>query len=424
MNRILTCAGLAVVGAMAVHAQTIGEPSPSKLWSVSAKLRGFYDDNYTTGPSHEVPGRPKKDHSWGVSFSPSAALNLFREQTTLQLRYTYDLRWYEAREENETDHTHVADVALLHDFSERYRVELKDRFAYASEPEIIEPGAKATFYRGNNSAYRNYGSVAFYVDWSEKFGSRIGYENRFYDYEDEGPGSRSALLDRMEHLINLDLRYHWQPVTTVLVGYQFGYTDQLSHDLLANPAYMLPGIRIPEASYRDMRSHYGFVGVDHQFTPTLLGQARVGFQYADYFHADKNYWAPYADASLSYEYTTGSRAIVGIQHSIGATDLAMLRRRGGATVGSESTAIYAAISHRLLPRVRVFVRGSWQLSQYVGGPFDDKVDNYWTTDVNITYTVNEYVAVEAGYLYDRLDSDLNGRGYTRNRGYIGIKATY
>ena len=118
MKTLVTCAGLAVVGALAANAQTIGEPSMSKLWSVSAKLRGFYDDNYNTAKSDPAPGYPHKQHSWGVSFAPSVAVNWIRDLTSLHLRYNYDMRWYENRPEEEVDHTHVADVTLFHDFSE------------------------------------------------------------------------------------------------------------------------------------------------------------------------------------------------------------------------------------------------------------------------------------------------------------------
>ena len=418
MKTLVTCAGLAVVGALTANAQTIGEPSMSKLWSVSAKLRGFYDDNYNTAKSDPAPGYPHKQHSWGVSFAPSVAVNWIRDLTSLHLRYNYDMRWYENRPEEEVDHTHVADVTLFHDFSERYRLEVKDRFAYASEPDILEPGPKASFYRTEGSNYRNYGAVNFYADLTETIGTRVGYENRFYDYEQDGPGSRSALLDRVEHRVGGDLRWHMQPTTTALVGYEFGYTDQTSDD----PLSRMPGA--PTGDFRDQRSHYVFLGADHQFTPVLSTQARLGVQYADYFRADEDYVAPYADVAVTYEYSEGSRLIVGVNHGIGQTDLAMLTGGNGATVAAESTMCYAAVSHRITPRIRGFVRGAWQASQYQNGPFDDQWDHYWTADVNVTYTVNEYVAVEAGYLFDRLDSDFGARGYSRNRGYLGIKATY
>ena len=54
MNKITTTAGLVVLGAAsfqtAVQAQMTA-PGENKPWSISAVLRGFYDDNYTTSSS-------------------------------------------------------------------------------------------------------------------------------------------------------------------------------------------------------------------------------------------------------------------------------------------------------------------------------------------------------------------------------------
>ena len=140
MKKLITCASLAAVGAMTVDAQPIGDPSKSKLWSVSAKLRGFYDDNYNTGPDQSSAGlRPAKADSWGISFAPSVGFNVIKEMTTFNAQVDYQLRWFEARTDNQIDHMVLANLELFHDFSENYRLELKDRFAYSDEPTVLEP---------------------------------------------------------------------------------------------------------------------------------------------------------------------------------------------------------------------------------------------------------------------------------------------
>ena len=44
--------------------------------------------------------------------------------------------------------------------------------------------------------------------------------------------------------------------------------------------------------------------------------------------------------------------------------------------------------------------------------------------MNLTYEINRFLAAEAGYNYDRLDSDLSFRSFTRNRVYVGLRASY
>ncbi|MGB9601179.1 MAG: hypothetical protein ACPMAG_00135, partial [Limisphaerales bacterium] len=77
MKRIITisvCVSALVVINSRVNAQPADKP-----WSVSATVRGFYDDNYLT--RHSKP-MGKRD-SWGFEISPEAKVSIQREMTTL-----------------------------------------------------------------------------------------------------------------------------------------------------------------------------------------------------------------------------------------------------------------------------------------------------------------------------------------------------
>jgi hypothetical protein len=56
--------------------------------------------------------------------------------------------------------------------------------------------------------------------------------------------------------------------------------------------------------------------------------------------------------------------------------------------------------------------------------FKDKSENFFLVGLNLTYEINRFLAAEAGYNYDRLDSDLGFRSFTRNRVYVGLRASY
>lgn len=427
MKKLITCASLAAVGTTALHAQPIGEPSTSKPWSVAAKLRGFYDSNYNTGLDNPVPGgRPGKAESWGIDVRPAVGLNLAQDTTTVNLRVEYGLRWYEDRTENEIDQTVLADLFMGHDLNETTRVEVKDQFVYSSEPDVLQPGAMQSFYRTDGSNIRNYAGANFLKDFSEIWGMAVGYNGTVYDYEQTGNGSRSALLDRWEHKFRLDARRHFQPTTTGLLGYEFGFTDMTSNDKLSTPAVVgLPPAQIPNADFRNFRSHYGFLGVDHMVSAKLAVQARAGIQYADFYNADDDFWGPYAQVATSYWYQENSRIMLGVLTGIYPTDVAMAPGTvNSITLGTQSTMVYAAVSHAITSKLTAYVRGAWQGSEFKGGPFDGQNDNYWSADVNLSYALNPHVTLEAGYLFDDLESDLPQRGYDRHRGYAGIKATY
>ena len=81
-KRVITLgvAALGVAGAQAAD---------GKLWEVSASLKGFYDDNYTTSPDDLA------EESWGIEVSPGLSLS-YGQGTDLEINagYAYGLRWY------------------------------------------------------------------------------------------------------------------------------------------------------------------------------------------------------------------------------------------------------------------------------------------------------------------------------------------
>ena len=132
MNRIIASAGIMAVGAAGVHAANYGDLTPeqkSKPWSVSASLRAFYDDNYATANSHipevdpitQLPtGRtiPVRS-SFGFEFKPGASVYyLPTEQTYLGAAFVYSLKWFEARPNNNFDHSVELTLKADHRFSE------------------------------------------------------------------------------------------------------------------------------------------------------------------------------------------------------------------------------------------------------------------------------------------------------------------
>lgn len=422
MKRLITCASLVAFGVSTVDAQPVGEPSLSKLWSVSAKLRGFYDDNYNTAPDSAPPGSNyAKADSWGFSVAPSVGLNLIGDQTTLNLRYDFDLRWYEAREDDQVDMYHSASLNFDHRFNERYRVEVYDQFAYANEPSVLETnGQQTTFFRSQDDNLRNYGGIGFYGGFTENWGYRLGFENTLYDYSEDGPGSRSALLDRMENKPTIDFRRIINPTTVALVGYSFQDVDYNGDEyLLAVPVG-------PKSDFRNSRNHFAFLGVDYSITARWDVKARAGAQIADYYNAGEDETAPFADVLLSYLYAEGSRVQLGVKTGMIATDVAVAQDLSGVTLGAQAVTTFLGVNHRITSRLNGQVRGMWQLMSYFGdnSSYDDEQDNYFTVDAGLTYTLNSYVALEGGYLWDRLDSDLPYRAFSRNRGYLGVRATY
>lgn len=425
MNKLTTTAGLVVLSAASLQgqlfAQNAGVPGANKPWSVSATLRGFYDDNYNTAPD------VIKRDSFGFEVSPSAGLNIIREQTSIGLSYVYSMRWYEDRSNNSADHMHQANGKISHAFTERFKADLSDSFVIAQEPTLLDPTAVVSVpLRTDGSNMRNTVQASFSAGITENLDAVLGYNNNWYDYEQDGFGSRSALLDRVEHLGSINLRQVLLPKTVGVLGYQFGLTDYNSPDAIG----VLNG-RLVSADIRDNTSHYVYLGVDQGITSTLNASVRGGIQYTEYDNAfpgsDDDTLNPYVDANATWTYMEGSYAQLGVRHTRSATDVAFLPGSTTPTLDAEATTVYGSLNHRIASRLVGSLLSQYQHSTFEGGRANDSSDDFFLVGLNFSYEINKFLAAEAGYNYDMLESDLDAvfpRSYDRNRVYVGIRATY
>src|SRR5438105_1394247 len=94
MKKIIASVGLFAVGASGVHAASVAALTAegSKPWSVSATLRGFYDDNVAT-----TPNSTPRTKAFGFEVSPSLFYNYSVETTTAQLSYLYSFRYFDKK---------------------------------------------------------------------------------------------------------------------------------------------------------------------------------------------------------------------------------------------------------------------------------------------------------------------------------------
>lgn len=416
-KHILSAASLMAVGLMA--AQTAR--ADDKIWNVSATLRGFYDDNYATSPSSPSgPVAVGPRSSFGFELSPSAGLNLQREQTTLTANYIYSMRYFDDRVTDSADHSHQLNAKLNHNFSPRYRIDVTESFAVAQEPQLLDPTTLTRPLRSDGNNIRNIAGLTFGADVTPLLTLELGYQNGYYDYQQTGLDSLSARLDRMENQFSLNSRWNIQPTTVGIFGYQYSQTDMTSNDQVFSPVAAAVPVN---ADTRDSRSHYLYVGADHSFTPQFNGSLRIGGQYTEFPNhvagtAD-NTISPYVDVNGSYSYGNGSFVQLGVKHNRSSTDIS-------TALDQEATSIYGSLNHKITSKLTANVVAQYQLSEFYQGPQGGANDNYFSTGLNLSYEINQYFSAETGYNYDRLDSNVSSgnRSYTRNRVYIGFRATY
>ncbi len=441
MKKFFVSVGLAAASAAGVQMAQAGVDS--KEWSVSASLRGFYDDNYSTAPNRKG--------SYGLEFSPEVSVSVPLRQTEIGLRYTYGLYYYQQRDEigdNAFDQSHQLDFWLDHAFNERWRGKISDTFAVGQEPELLNTGgaanASALPYRVNGDNFANTATFVLDTDWTRQFSTELSYQNNFYDYQDSGHGtndfnppfaanltarnaSLAGLLNRVDQSGSLDFEWNIAAQTKAYVGYQFEQVNYIADEPVAYSTLFPSNGGFYYSKNRDNRSHYVYVGIQHNLLANLSVSARAGGTYTEYYNDSLSSpsTTPYAEVSLTYTYLPGSYAQIGFSHQRNATDVITPNPADGRiTQDQESSLLYASINHHITPKLLATLIGSWQYSTFNEGLYANNKDKTYSVGVNFNYAFTRHFSAEAGYNYDKLDSEISGRGYERNRVYIGVAAAY
>jgi hypothetical protein len=468
MKKILVSVGLAAAGAASIQsvlADGLDLISPNS-WSVSGNLRGFYDDNYNVAPG--------KKGSFGAEVSPSVSYNLPLRQTDFGIRYTYALMYYQDREDlslNPFDQTHQVDLWYDHAINEKWHLNASDTFASGQEPELIGQGQNAGIdYRVNGNNIGNHFKMGVDTQWTPLFGTSLHYQNDFYHFSNTGAGVTNAftgttiatpytrpastpgkngqynlfndgngaslggLLNRVDQNVGLDFIWTLNPTTKLLAGYSFDLDTYIAHEPIAIYNYNVPAhptenqSLVYQSDSRDTMIHQLYVGAQYNITGNLSLMGNLGVEYVDSYNDpmndNNNSFDPTANVSLTYTYTTGSYAQLGVQQSENSTYVTALSSSGDITLYQYTTTVYADINQKIFERLMATVIGRYEYSTYQGGLYGNDEDNYYSLGVNLSYQINRHFSAEVGYNYDDLQSEVPGNGYNRNRVYIGLGANY
>jgi hypothetical protein len=439
MKKIVASVSLVAIGASSLQADLLpGLTTESgKPWTLSATLRGFYDDNINTYPSDQSLPLGYDRGSYGVEVSPDVEFNFLMEQTTLSFGYIYSYKYYQNRLLNSTGNdanTSDFHAALTHAFSERYSLSLRDSFVIGQEPDFLRAGnTYTTFQRYTGNNMRNLGVVDFTAQLTPDFGLDLGYANTFVAYSSDEWGvtsdtppifnpSNAGLLNSLDNVIHLDGRYQLQPQTIGLVGFQFMQMDYTGNQ----PIGFYNDFRPVMSDARNVRSYYGYLGVDQNFRPDLTGSIRAGARYSDYYNdpANQNQANPYAMASLKYTYLPESYVVIGGSYDYSPSSVGpSVNQAGQINVSAQAGTVFASVVHRIIPKLYGSIQGQYQNSAYIGGSIDGQDANFYLVGLNLRYQFTPNFSAEAGYNYDNLQSNVIG-SYDRNRVYIGITGSY
>jgi Putative beta-barrel porin 2 len=417
MKRIVASVGMAAIGAALIqnsNAQAVGGDG-TKSWTVSAALRGFYDDNANTTERDEID-------TFGIQISPTISFTLPLDQTTVSLLYNFDYKWYDespnAGDDQDTQ-THTIAASLLHAFNERTTMNLRDTFIIGSELDVVGQPSDVRGQQLSGDNIRNEGVARVTHQFTPLFGIEAGYANALFDYDDDIAYGR--FVDRIEQRINLDTRWTLANNSVLLVGYAFE-AGCYTADMIISPI----NAPVVTSGDRDYVSHYGYAGLEHTFSPDLTGSLKAGARFTDYYQSaeDESTVRPYLDGSLRYTYAQDCDVKVGLSYDQSATDAFSIDSTGSFTTDTDTAVIYAQLSHAITPDLTGNLLGQFQSSTYNGGTLDGDTDQLYILSAGLEYRFNRHVSTTLSYHFDHSESDQVGRSYDRNRVFLGAVFTY
>lgn len=396
----LTIMGIALILPVAVLAF-----EGPRNYQIHNRLRLEYDDNIYESGRDETS-------SFKVIEEIEFLVNLNLENTFASIRYKPSFVWWENRSEDSTDFHHDVDLIFNQRFTPRVSLDVKNTFRYAQQPNVIESGAVV---RERSDFLYNalVGTVLYRVSPVGRLEVSGRYNLLRYDE------SRVADVEDYDmYVAGLTYRHTLVPETALKADVRFETIDYDQIDR-GSDAYQI-----------------GF-GVEHMFSPNLLGNLRAGYMAKDYndetVSSDS---APYFDGNLTFVPSPDTRVTLGMGYSMLESDIFPYANQ-------ERFRVFGGVAHDVTPRLSVNLIGSFARSNYDAADIvpsgiierfevpeelladflaqvDDGKEEFIQLSARVTYRVNRSNWLEAGWQFTDLSSDLR-ENLDRNRINIGWK---
>lgn len=363
-----------------------------KPYSVSVGIRQGYDDNIYTSSTDEKA-------SFTTGIQPSFLINYPLDQTLLSGRYTFDSLYYWDRPGSGWDLSHELVGRINHSVSERLNLDVRERFRYAQNPEIMD---SASTLQRNGNYINNTASLQGSFQWTPKFGTVTTYTNDYYNYEDE---TTKLTNNNMSQTVNQDLRFLIDPTVTIVTG---GIFQDVSY----------------EYADRNYNVYTGNVGADWTVSPQVTVTGRIGGQYFDPGDGGSGSASPYGTLGATWALGARSSIDANYTHSMSQTDIA-------TSYAQETDSISMTFKYQWTPRFSTSLQGMYTFGSYTtemsvpGAGTGDFEENVATLTLGATYKINEWLNADTSYSFTNVSDDQNrGREYTRNQISIGLRGTY
>jgi hypothetical protein len=364
-------------------------------FKLTANVRGGYDDNVTTSNQF-------KEGSWFTNSGLSASYDFGDSRTRLNLQAGVGFTYFfdDIHVQGVTSHQYDIDTSLKlvvsHKASPRLTLSLDAFIAYESEPDFAV--AQGVNTRAGNYFITQDKFTANYL-WSPRFATATSYTLGAIHYDDDTVG---LFQNRWENTFGNEFRFLVAPTTTLVAEYRFELITYQTGDLSS-------------------QTHFALAGFDHTFDPRLNVSVRGGAEFRDY-ESDGSKIGPYFESTLNY--TVAKQTTVSWTNRYAIEEPDALVSQGSNTFRTGLSA-----KHDFTPKISATLGVYYEHDDYQSFPqpgFTAPGFTQQDADValSVRYSFTRYCALEAGYNYTDVWSDIPIREYTRNRFWGGFSVTF
>jgi opacity protein-like surface antigen len=381
---------------------------------LSGSLNGGYDDNVNLTPG----GSP----SWYVNPSAIFSYQFGSARLAMDLLTGGGINYYLDHPGGRSYDPFVhLELSLAYKATARLTLSFSTASAYESQPEFAT-ALSSTRRLGNYFRSENHLSAHYRL--SPRLSSVTGYLLSALLYE----SSAASGHDRLQQAFSQQLRYLWQPTTTVSGDYRISLNG--SH----------------QGAGGGSTTQSLIAGLEQSFSPRLKAGLHSGVQFRSGNGGERT--SPFVETSLQYE--LGSQGITASRRTSAGTGAGTyiiwtnrysieesdLQRAAGRETFRTNLALNVAMTARISASLALsYAHGDNEPSNQISSSSPGGSSTQTTFDItpSVHYAITQHWAVNVGYRYTdvvrgsgvtALDPLQSFGSYTRNRYFAGITVSF
>ncbi len=380
---------------------SVSESYTDNLYNTSSNKESDYITTISPGLWLALPGARQPLLQLATSSNSPGGLEVSRFETETERQFqAYGLYRAGIKElkNNRDDNTvtHRGEGMLQYNFAGGLSLEVLD--IYESDNDAYDTGLERTSLDKYNSNLLN-ALVTYKISPKFKLRGDYSYYKLKYDAD------RNAFRERDDNGFSLYAFYKLLPKTSVFVEYE--YVD----------------IAYDQDTLSDSEEHHYFAGVDWNITAKSRGRIKIGYGVKDFARAGADDQDDLIfEAQIDHRFTRKTSVFAKVSRKTEETDLE-------TTQGVLSDNFQLGYTQNLTAKLAASLKATYIHDSYdedltVGSQTDKRSDDYYSGDLALGYSPQEWLNLGIGYAYGDRNSNFDTFSYQSHTVYLNVTAAF